>query len=263
MYFDAHNHLQDDWLTPWRSEILRDLPALRIRGMVVNGTGEDDWADVESLAAEHSEIIPSYGVHPWHVDEVTPEWKERLEAHLDRGGLVGEIGLDRWKTNRNFDQQIEIFRYQIGVATERNLPATIHCLRAWGALWDLVRMNPMPGRGFLLHAYGGPVEMIDGFVSRGAYFSFSGSFLAKGRERKLEPFRVLPLDRLLVETDAPAMPLAEEIDRHPLPLAPDGTRINHPANLLAAYEGLAATRGLPLDELVEIVAENYARLFVG
>lgn len=263
MYFDAHNHLQDDWLTPWRSEILRDLPGLGIGGMVVNGTDEEDWAAVESLAGEHPCIIPSYGVHPWHVDGVTPQWKERLEACLDRGGMVGEIGLDRWKTDRNFDRQIEIFQWQLGVATERNLPATIHCLRAWGALWDIVRTHPMPARGFLLHAYGGPVEMVDGFLSRGAYFSFSGSFLAKGRERKLEPFRVLPLDRLLVETDAPAMPLPEEIDCHPLPPTPDGTRINHPANLAAAYEGLAAVRGMPLDELVETVAENYARLFVG
>jgi TatD DNase family protein len=125
----------------------------------------------------------------------------------------------------------------------------------------VIRLAAVPACGFLLHAYGGPLEMVRGFADRGAYFSFSGSFLSAGRERKLEPFCVVPLDRLLVETDAPSMPLPPELDRHPLPRDAGGEPVNHPGNLVVAYEGLARLRGMPLAELADAVAENYARLF--
>jgi len=260
-FFDAHNHLQDEGLAPHLAEILAARESLGIAGMVVNGTCEKDWSRVAELAAAHAWIRPSYGVHPWHVDGISPQWRERLAERLDAGGCVGEIGLDRWKTDRNFDRQLEVFRGQLAEAAQRNAPTTIHCLRAWGALWDVLRESEAPERGLLLHAYGGPVEMVRGFVERGAFFSFSGSFLAAGRERKLEPFRAIPLERLLVETDAPAMPLPAELDRHPLPRSPEGEPVNHPGNLAVAYEGLARLRGMPLAELTDVVAENYTRLF--
>jgi len=257
--YDAHNHLQAAALAPYREEIVARPPAV---GMVVNGTSECDWPAVAELAIAHAWIRPSYGVHPWEVDAVSPAWRERLSERLDAGGFVGEIGLDRWKTDRNFDLQAEIFRWQLGEAARRNVPATIHCLRAWGALAESLATTPLPRCGFLIHAYGGPAEMVAGFAKQGAYFSFSGSFLAVGRERKLEPFRAMPAERLLVETDAPSMPLSPELDRHPLPEV-DGERQNHPANLAVAYEGLARLRGMPTEALAGIVAENYARLFGG
>lgn len=256
--FDAHNHLQDPWLAPHLAGIVAAPPAVE---MVVNGTGEGDWADVAALAAAHPWVRPSYGVHPWRVDEVSADWLERLRERLDAGGCVGEIGLDRWKTDGNLPRQREVFRAQFAEAARRDLSATVHCLRAWGALAEDVGLLTPPARGWLLHAYGGSPEMVAGFAARGAYFSFSGSFLNPVRERKLALFREIPLDRLLVETDAPAMPLAPEINRHPLPPSPEGEPVNHPANLLVAYEGLARLRGMPLEELVEVVAENYARLF--
>jgi TatD DNase family protein len=254
---DAHNHLQAAELAPFFAEIVARPPAA---GMVVNGTNEADWPAVADLAVAHAWIRPSYGVHPWEVDRVSPAWRERLSERLDAGGFVGEIGLDRWKTDRNFERQREIFQWQLGEAARRDVPATIHCLRAWGALAETLAAKPVPRRGFLLHAYGGPAEMVAGFAKRGAYFSFSGSFLATGRERKLEPFRAMPMDRLLVETDAPSMPVPLELDLHPLSGA-HGERQNHPANLAVAYEGLARLRGMPVEELAAVVAENYARLF--
>ncbi|MGA3169535.1 MAG: TatD family hydrolase [Chthoniobacteraceae bacterium] len=260
-YFDAHNHLQDEWLAPHLPEIFAALHKMGMGGAVVNGTVDGDWDAVARLAREHDWIIPSYGVHPWRVGERGKDWESLLRARLDEGGAVGEIGLDRWKEGYDFADQETVFRAQLLLAAERDAPATIHCLRAWGALWEIVRSEAAPACGFLLHAYGGPVEMVEGFAARGAYFSFSGSFLAANRERKLEAFRVVPLDRLLVETDAPAMPLPPELNRHPLPAAPDGEPVNHPANLAVAYEGLAKLRGLEAEKLATIVEENFRRLF--
>jgi TatD DNase family protein len=103
--------------------------------------------------------------------------------------------------------------------------------------------------------------MIEGFARRGGYFSFNGYFLAEPRHRKRNTFKEVPLDRLLVESDAPAMPLPAELNRYPLPGTPDGETVNHPANVAAAYEELARLRGMTVEELAGVVEGNFWRLF--
>lgn len=262
-YFDAHNHLQDEWLAPHLPRVLDQLEELGIAGAVVNGTIDEDWKEVARLGRERPWIIPSYGIHPWRIKERAKNWEELLGAKLDEGGAVGEIGLDRWKEGYDFEDQQAVFRAQLRLAAERNLPATIHCLRAWGALSEILQAEPVPACGFLLHAYGGPVEMIEGFANRGAYFSFNGYFLAGQRHKKREVFEKVPLDRLLVETDAPAMPLPPELIEYPLPDTMEGQPVNHPANIAAAYDGLAKLRNIPLEELARLVESNFRRLFGG
>lgn len=263
MFCDAHNHLQDPALAAHLPAI---LPALRQAGIeraAVNGTREADWEQVATLAAAHPFVVPCYGLHPWYVKERDPRWREALTARLDadpRAG-VGEIGLDRWIPGHDLPDQIAVFTWQLGLAAERNRPASLHCLRAWGALWDILRETAVPERGFLLHAYGGPAEMVEGFLRRGAYFSFPGSFLAERKAERREIFRALPARRILVETDAPDMPPPEDRRLFVLPNRPDGTALNHPANLSAVYEGLAQVRGCSVESLAAQAAENFTRFF--
>ena len=260
--FDAHNHLHDARLLPWRAEFLAELPALGVRGAVVNGTREDDWASVAALAAATPWMLPSFGLHPWHVDERSDTWLENLLHFLDAhpGAGVGEIGLDRWIEGHDPAVQAKCFRWQLALATKRNLPTTIHCIRAWGALWEIIREGPTPARGFLLHAYGGPAEMVAGFLDHGAHFSFSPSFLHERKSAQREIFKRLPGDRLLVETDAPDLAPPPECNPRPLS-GTDGKPLNHPANLLVAYDALAALRGVTREKLATAVAENFARFF--
>jgi len=259
---DAHNHLHDSRLLPWRGEIVAELPALGIRRAVVNGTREDDWAQVASLAAGHDWVLPSFGLHPWHVNSRSPAWQENLLHFLNAHPAAGvcEIGLYRWSEGNEPVAQAECLRWQLDLAASRNLPATIHCVRAWGALRDILRSAPLPACGFLLHAYGGPAEMVRGFLDRGAYFSFSPYFLHERKAEQRDIFRQLPADRLLVETDAPD--LAPPPERNPRPLlAGDGKVLNHPANLLPAYDALAVLRGISREELATQVGDNFDRFF--
>jgi TatD DNase family protein len=276
-YHDAHNHLQDDWLAPHLDKISAQLAALPLHAAVVNGTCEDDWPRVSELSRRFSWIVPSFGLHPWDVGNRSPAWQEKLSAiiaaHPDAG--VGEIGLDRWILDRArpddprlaglrrapLDEQIEVFTTQLQLAAKDNRPATIHCLDAWGALADTLRTVALPARGFLLHAYSGPAEMIHGFADRGAYFSFNGSFLEERKARHRETFKLIPYDRLLVETDAPAMPLPQPWRTHKLPPSPTGQPINHPGNIEAAYAGLASLLGRSIEALAAQVEANFAALF--
>lgn len=281
MLYDAHNHLQDAWLTPYREQVLADLRALPLARAVVNGTCQTDWADVAKLARTHAFVLPGFGLHPWHVGTATARWRDELQRFVSAhgqatGGIaIGEIGLDRWILERArpddsrlaglrrapLPEQIEAFAWQLQLAAERNLPVTIHCLDAWGALTEVLRRGPRPTRGFLLHAYGGSAALAHEYAELGAYFSFNGYFLGDRQAAKRDVFAQLPFDRLLVETDAPAMPPPESIRRYPLPGLADGTPINHPGNIVANYEGLAAVRGVSVETLSSQVAENFQRLF--
>lgn len=275
---DAHCHHQDEWLAPHRDRVWRDLVAENILQAVVNGTCEADWPEVAAVcAAAPAPLVfhPSYGLHPWDVGNRRSDWQRQLVARLDadpRAG-VGEIGLDRWIIDRAqpddprlaglrrapLDEQMEVFTRQLELAAHRNLPTTIHCLEAFGPLLDALRATPRPVRGFLLHAYSGSAEMAKSYADLGAYFSFNGAFLEPRKQRHRDVFAAIPADRLLVETDAPAMRLPAPLEKYTLPATSDGSLPNHPANIAVAYAGLAELRGVTREALAAQIAENFAR----
>lgn len=277
LFYDAHNHLQDAWLAPHRAQVMADLTAIPLRLAVVNGTAEKDWSDVAALAQQHGFVLPSYGLHPWEVGNASSRWRESLQRQLEAqpAAAIGEIGLDRWMLDRakpddsrlaglrraSLEEQLDAFRWQLELGAQMDRPVSIHCIDAWGALLQALRETARPRRGFLLHAYGGSAEMARDFASLGAYFSFNGYFLGERQAAKRAVFAALPLDRLLAETDAPAMPLPENRRAYALPGLADGNAINHPANIGAVYTGLAEVRGMPVDALAPVLEQNFHRLF--
>ncbi len=263
---DAHNHLHDRRFDDRRNEMLDAIASLGLATAVVNGTSEQDWPAVSELAAAHPAwVLPSFGLHPWFAGRRSPAWKERLVERLDNapGGraAIGEIGLDKWIRGHDLADQTVVFTEQLRLAAERNLPATIHCLQAWGALVEILEREPLPERGFLLHAYGGPAELTRRLIDRGAFFSFNGYFLHERKRAQREIFRALPIDRLLVETDAPDMAPPADAIAYPLPDDADGKPVNHPGNIRIIHEALAELRGMPVEDLAARVDRNFNRLF--
>jgi TatD DNase family protein len=226
--YDAHNHLQDERFGGRQAELLAACRQVGVARMVVNGSCEADWPEVFAVAASRQSaadpietevrrsaesplrILPSFGYHPWYVHQRTADWLQNLIRHLDAvPSAVGEIGLDRWKPGLAYDGQEEVFVAQLRLAAERNLPVSIHCLQAWGRLFDLLKAGPRPERGFLLHSYGGPQEMVKPLADLGAYFSLPGYYAHERKHRQRETFRHVPRERLLLETDAPDQLLPE------------------------------------------------------
>ena len=225
---DVHCHLQDARLLGNVESILATCQEEGIERLIVNGTRPEDWPVVADLAERFpDQVRASYGLHPWYVAEACSGWLTNLERYLDHGAVgVGEIGLDKWIRDHDLPLQKEVFVRQLAVAGHRGLPVTIHCLRAWGHLLEILASVRHPPKGFLLHSYGGPPEMVAAFVALGGYFSISGHFFHPRKRAQLETFlSVVPKDRLLVETDAPDMGLPEGDEKF------GGLVINHPANL--------------------------------
>jgi TatD DNase family protein len=273
--YDAHNHLQDDRLKPHLAQIMASLEPNGIRRMVVNGAAESDWPMVLELARQHSQVLPSFGYHPWYVHERTSDWQRELIGMLDAvPSAIGEIGLDKWVLENprragmevagaSLPEQEEVFVWQLRLAAKRNLPASIHCLQAWGAMLEILRREPRPARGFVLHSYGGPKELVAPLAKLGAYFSLPGYFAHERKHRQREAFLAVPHDRLLIETDAPDQLLPDVINLHPLQDATSLKPLNHPANLAAVYRFAAELYGESTETLAAQVEENFQRVFGG
>ena len=275
--YDAHQHFHFDQLTPHRAAIDADLRYAGVRGAVVNGTNEEEWPVVADLAREYPWIVPSFGVHPWDCGNRGSNWENTLRTALLAHPLahVGEIGLDRWIIDglkpddprlaglrvASLAEQGEVFAAQLALAAELNRAASIHCVQAWGALHAVLKKNPRPARGFLLHGYAGPAEMIRNFIDFGAYYSFNIQLLEPRHKSRLNNFRHIPAKRLLVETDAPTKAPPAALNRFPLPPAADGSEVNHPANIAVAYQAVADLRGVPVEILAKQAEANFLQLF--
>lgn len=259
--YDGHNHLHDARLSSQLPAIIDILEEFPVRKAVVNGTRPEDWEAVIDLAEKRPWVLPSIGLHPWYVQAAPLDWRERFVGIIDSGRCaVGEIGLDRWIENHDFSAQEAAFRWQLEQAANRNLPATIHCLRAWGRLLEVVQSEPLPKCGFLIHSYGGPAGMVQQFADLGGYFSLSGYFAHERKERQREVFRQVPLDRLILETDAPDMLPPRSMQLHFVSDS-HGSEMNHPANIGAVYEFAASLYNISMEELASIIESNFHRLF--
>lgn len=263
VFYDAHNHLQDERLGD-TGPIMMAARRENVARMVVNGSCEEDWPAVLDAARRYPEVIASFGYHPWYVKEHSPEWQRRLRDCLGEvPSGVGEIGLDRWVKGHDAALQEEMFCWQLRLAAERNLPVSVHCLEAWGRLVELLRAEPRPACGFVLHSFGGPRELIEPLAEMGAYFSLPGYFAHERKARQRESFLHVPAERLLIETDAPDQSLPPERTPYPLTDPRTAKSLNHPANLRAVYEFAAELLGKPLEGLAAEVERNFLRLFGG
>lgn len=248
---DAHCHLQDGHL---RADIPGFIARARAAGvglLVCNSDDEGDWDLILRLAEAHPEVVPSLGLHPWFVAGRSRGWRTRLEALVASYPVaIGEIGLDRQIPGRDDALQEEVFLAQMELAARYERPVAVHCRRAFGRLVELVTaMDPRPRR-MMLHAYCGSHEMVPVFEKLGFHLSVAGSVTwPANRKTRTAAARISP-ERLLVETDSPAIA--------PAGVPPERTE---PAHLPGIVAELARVRGADPRELAGVTAANARRFF--
>ncbi|XP_030935748.1 uncharacterized protein LOC115960888 isoform X1 [Quercus lobata] len=312
--FDAHCHLQDPRIISKAPELIATALDTGVVRFAVNGVSEKDWHLVKQMGENYPSVIPCFGLHPWFVAERTPNWFNTLKECLEStpSAAVGEIGLDKGSHGKQIDFtvqvllsqnfcclmifhnylfQIEVFRQQLELAKELKRPASIHCVRAFGDLLQIMKsMGPFPA-GFILHSYLGSGEMVPEFAKLGAYFSFSGFLMSLEARKAKKMLKAVPSERILLETDAPdALPkselgslflidgdpsIPEELQRQggKLSTSSDLTRdekdastlpketFNHPANIQNVLSYVASFLDMTKEELAEISYKNAVHLF--
>lgn len=268
--YDAHCHWHDDRLTPHAEAISAALAKLPVGKAVVNGTHPGDWEAVAALAENDERVLPAFGLHPWYVNDAPDDWLDRLKEYLARfpQAGVGEVGLDRWIEDHDLPGQQKALRAQLELAAADNRPVSLHCLKAWGPMLEMLKAGPLPERGFHLHGYGGSPEMVKEFAELGGYFSFSAYVMRERKEKHRSSLQAVPRERLLLETDAPDMlppPDWRDADltgKAAFAHAPEGEPPHHPANITASYRAAAQVLNCPESELRQQAAENFQRFFL-
>lgn len=255
IFFDAHCHLQDERFGSDLSGVFGRAQQAGVHFQAVKGTTEKDWIRVADLATAHKSVHPSFGLHPWFLKYKTEQALERLVDFLDQftQAGVGEIGIDptpKGDAGVAMELQEAVFLAQLKIAKERKRVVSIHCRSGWDRLLALLdQIGDLPD-GWMVHCFGGSVEVAQALLHRGAYLSFSGTITRLNNRRAAEVMPIVPLNRILFETDAPDL----------LPRGIAGP-LNEPAHLPGIIEQAAQWRSEPFEQLVHASNANARRLF--
>jgi TatD DNase family protein len=251
--FDAHCHLQDERFKSGLDAVMTRAGDNGVVGLMCCGSSQADWDDTIAVAAGYPQVLVALGLHPWYVSEKGSGWLETLETLIQNSTFgIGEIGLDHAIDNRNDEDQRSVFVRQVRLAKKYHRPVSIHCRQAWAALLTVVKEERGFPDGAVIHSYSGAPELIPELAERGCYFSFSGSLTYKGNKHGPAALRAVPVDRLLLETDSPAIK----------PAGVDGT-CNEPANLPVVARKVAELLGSSFEETAKLTYNNSRRLFNG
>lgn len=254
--FDTHCHLQARQLQPLKAVLAR-AAAAGVDRMLCCGTCEADWPDVARLA-ELPGVIPAFGIHPWYMRDRSGKWLDVLAGFLgNRAAAVGEIGIDHAVSVRNDAEQEEVFLAQWDLSVQLCRPVSMHCRKAWGRLLELLQRAGRHPVGFAIHSYSGPAELAGQLIGHGAFISFSGSITHDRNRRGRESVRIVPPDRLLLETDSPDL-----LPSGVVSAAAAGTP-NEPANLHHVLRRIAALREEPEEFIATVTHANALRLLCG
>ena len=206
MLFDTHAHYDEEAFDPDRRKVLAGLPQKGV-GLVVNpGCTLTSSEKVVALAAEFPHVYAAVGLHPENCHDFQPEQIERLRqlARREKVVAIGEIGLDYyWEDNPPRAFQQTVFRKQLALAAELDLPVIVHDREAHGDCLAIIKEFPTVTGVF--HCFSGSPEMAAELLKRGWYLGFDGPITYKNAKRAPEVAAVTPLERIVVETDAPYM----------------------------------------------------------
>lgn len=255
MFIDSHCHLSFPELKQNLPAILSDMAAAQVDQAICICTQMEEFEAVHALALEHGQLWATVGVHPDTEDMREPDVAELVRlAALPRVVAIGETGLDYYRLNgRSIDDmawQRERFRTHIRAARQAGKPLVIHT-RSSAA--DTLRVLDEEGgeqAGGVFHCFTETAEVALAAVERGYYISFSGIVSFKNAQDLRDLLKLLPLERVLIETDSPYLA--------PVPFR---GRTNSPAYVAHVAKAVADAVGLPVPELAALTTANTRRLF--
>lgn len=248
-WFDSHLHLDDAAFDPDRDAVIARARAAGVMEMVTAGTDLASSARALALAVPDEGVYAAVAIHPHEVHTVTrPDLDAlgRLAADA-RVVAVGETGLDRVR-GAPLEAQVDAFRMHVRLARARALPLVIHCREAYPLLLEILEEEE--AGTVIMHAFSGSAETASTCARRGYFISVAGPVTFRNAGAAAEVARTVPLDRLLLETDAPV--LSPE---------PHRGRRNEPAYLPLIARRVAALRGMAETEIAAACTGNARRAF--
>lgn len=252
--FDTHCHLDEPAFDADRDAVIERARRAGVVAMLTIGTTAASSVKAIALAKSHRDVFAAVGIQPNYVAEEQPgDWEKIVALAADeRVVAVGETGLDRYWDYTPFEAQIEAFDRHLDLARSTGKPFIVHCRQAEADVVSQLRNAAAAGqlRG-VMHSFAGDVVTAEACVELGLHISFAGMVTFKRNDALREVAKRVPLERLLIETDAPYL----------APMPHRGKR-NEPAYVAQTAAVLAETRGLTIMEFSEFTARNAEELFL-
>lgn len=252
MLFDTHVHLNVDQFKEDQEEVIKRARANGVERMVVVGFDHETITAAIALVEKYPFIYAAVGWHPVDAIDFTDEdlrWLEELSQH-EKVVALGEMGLDYHWDKSPHDVQKEVFRKQIALAKKVNLPVIIHNREATEDVLAILQEEKASEVGGVLHCYSGEVEQVSQALEMNFYISLGGPVTFKNAKAPKEVAKIVPSDRLLIETDCPFL----------APHPHRGKR-NEPTYVRLVAEAIAALREVSIETIEAETTANAQRLF--
>ena len=250
MYFDTHAHYDSSKFAGDRDEVLRAAYESGVSLIVDPGDTLERSKNTVALANQYDFVYAAVGVHPEEYETWAEDTVDRLRelAKEPKVVAIGEIGLDYYWDKNHTELQKQMFRTQIELALELDLPIIVHDREAHGDCFSIVCDYPAL-RG-VFHCYSGSAEMAKELLKRGWYLGFDGPITYKNNVKAMEVLAVTPLDRIVLETDSPY-----------LSPVPNRGKRNDSRNLPYIAAVVAREKGISVEDAAAITFENGKRLY--
>ena len=252
---DTHTHLDFADFDSDRREVLAHSRALGVRRMVVLGVYQQNWQRLWDLVQADEGLFAAFGLHPVYLDDHCPadlvelgDWLTRLHGHRQLCA-VGEIGLDYFLEHLDRERQQRLFDAQLKLAVDFHLPALLHVRRSHAAVIATLKRIRLP-RGGIIHAFAGSTEEAREYIKLGFKLGLGGAATWPQALRMHKVLAQLPLDSVVLETDAPDM----------APAMYPGQR-NSPQHLPDICRALAERMGIEPSLLAQASTRNACELF--
>lgn len=247
--FDTHAHLLDRKFDVDRQILINTLPESGIVGVIECGTNVTESKRAAALAESADYLYAAVGVHPHDSNEAQSDFIIQLEALAQKPKVIaiGEIGLDYHYDFSPKETQRKVFEKQLELAGKLDMPVAIHMREATQDMLSILGEHTVKG---VVHCFSGSAETAEIMISMGLHISFTGSVTFDNARKVVEAAAVVPLERLMAETDCPYL--------SPEPVR--GTR-NNPVNVKFVLQKLAAIKGVSFEEMCEANINNAKRLY--
>ena len=248
--FDSHTHLMDKKFENDVDLILKNAIENNVKYMTNIGYDECTSREAVEVADKNENVFATVGIHPENCnsDEINYDFIYEL-VKSSKVVAIGEIGLDYHYEGTNCENQKKHFVEQIQIANRLELPVVIHSRDADMDMLEILKQHKI-NKGFVMHCFSSSVDVAKEILKLDGYISFSGTVTFKNARNLIEVVKITPLDRILIETDAPY--LAPE---------PNRGRRNEPAYVCFTAQKIADLREMSLEKISNIIMENTKRFY--
>ncbi|MFA5478403.1 MAG: TatD family hydrolase [Candidatus Muiribacteriota bacterium] len=250
MYIDSHAHITHENFDADRDEVINRAIENKIEKIINVSYDLDTMMDTLKIVEQYDSIYGTLGIHPHHADDFDDSIQNYLINYLKYRKIIalGEIGLDYFKCYSKKENQISAFEKQLEIAKKFEKPVVIHCRDAYDETLSILKNSNI--KHGVMHCFSGNEKQAEDFLELGLHISFTGT--VTWRKSDVLPVKIVPKDRLLLETDCPYMTPS-----------PNRGKRNEPAFIIHTAQKIADIRNESIEELSSNCFQNTLTLFRG